>query len=83
MHSYKAHLFWTVFVTPWPMVGTHSPFLKLAPHSNIQFEISTWLRYKFLETFARSEKAHFCLKLSKNKTKPSKSNPVVEVRGCH
>ena len=41
------------------------------------------LRYEFLETPARSEKAHFCLKLSENETKLSKSNPVAEVRECH
>ena len=29
------------------------------------------------------KKAHFCLKFSKNKTKPSKSNPVVKVSGCY
>ena len=59
----------------------YSPFFsKLAPHSKIQFENSTGLRYEFLETLARSKKTHFCLKFSKYKAKLSKSNPVVEVR---
>ena len=54
-------------------------FSKLRPHSKIQFKDSTRLPYEFLETLAHSEKAHFCPKVSKNKPKLRKPNPVVVV----
>ena len=60
--------------------NTYSPFFStFGPHSKMQFENST----RFLETLAGPEKAHFCLKFSKNRLKLKKSNPVVAVRECY
>ena len=56
-------------------------FSKLRPHSKIQSEDSTWLSNDFLETLAHFEKAQFCSKVGKNKSKLRKSNPVVVVTG--
>ena len=58
-------------------------FLKFGPDSKIQFENMTKLRNEFLETLAGPEKAHFCLKFSKDKLKLKKTNPVVAVRECY
>ena len=66
-----------------PTVGT-SVFLlswDLAPRYTSKTKRDFW--YEFLETLARSEKAHFCLKFRKKELKFEKSNAVVAVRGCH
>ena len=62
----------------------YSPiFLKFGPHSKIQFENSPRLRHEFFEMLVRPEKAHFCLKFSKNKPKFKKYNPVVAIKRCY
>ena len=67
----------------WPDIVSIVLFFKFGPHSKIQFEISTRLRHEFLETLARPEEAHFCLKFGKNKLKFRKANPVVAIRRCY
>ena len=65
-------------------LAVYSPFFSKFGHSldTPGYNLKTARDYgmNFLETLARSGKAHFCLKFSKNKVKLRKFNPVVTVR---